>query len=261
MKKFLHGAIKIGLVAGFWLCVWYLLARRIGSDFLFPAPLTVWNTLWDLLREKMFWLTVSLSLLRIVWGILLSFILGAVLAYVTSVSRLLHALLSPLLAVAKATPVASFIILALLWLERDILPVFITALIVVPIVWANLSEGIRNVDENLKEVAHIYHFSVPQKVFRLYLPSIAPYFMAACKSSLGMAWKAGIAAEILATPDYSIGKELYFSKTYLETPTLFAWTLVVILFSILIEKLFVLVLEQAGRKRHLFRKGDRHAEN
>lgn len=209
----------------------------------------------------MFWLTTSLSLLRVLLGILVSWIIGTLLAYLLHVSRILNLLISPLITAIKATPVASFIILALLWMERSILPVFITSLIVVPIVWANVTEGIRSVDRNLVEVTEIYQFSYIKKLTKLYTPSVAPYFMAACKSSLGMAWKAGIAAEILATPEHSIGTELYFSKTYMETPTLFAWTLIVIVLSVIIEKLLVLALEKTGKRVHILPKGGQYAEH
>ena len=161
-----------------------------------------------------------------------------------------------MLSVIKSTPVASFIILALLWIKRDSLPVFITALIVVPIVWSNVSEGIREVDKSLVEVTKVYKFSPLKKLIKLYVPSVAPFFMAACRSSLGMAWKAGISAEVLSTPEMAIGTELFFSKTYLDTPALFAWTLVVIILSIVIEKLFVWGLEALGRQMRVMKKGD-----
>ncbi len=240
--------MKLLMGIGFWVLIWLLVAYRVGSDFLFPSPKTVLSQLCLLLQTKEFWLITLTSLLRVLWGILISLIIGTCLAYLTWASRLLNLLLTPALSAVKSTPVASFIILALLWLDRSILPVFITALIVVPIVWANVSQGIASVDTRLIEVTQVYRFSLPKKLSRLYIPSVAPYFMAACKSSLGMAWKAGIAAEVLATPEHSIGKELYYSKTYLETPTLFAWTLVIILLSLIIEKLLVYGLEQLGNR-------------
>ena len=262
MKKIAFTTLKILSVTVFWAGIWFLLACRIGSDFLFPSPKTVVQELLTLGVSKDFWLITCTSLLRVVWGIWVSLILGTVLAYLTHISRILNTLLSPVLAAVKSTPVASFIILALLWLDRSVLPVFITALIVVPIVWANVSEGIGSVDRRLVEVTEVYRFSMPKKLSRLYVPSVAPYFMAACKSSLGMAWKAGIAAEILATPDHSIGKELYYSKTYLETPTLFAWTLVIILLSLIIEKLFVYGLGKLGTHLRILPKGETaYAEN
>ena len=261
MKKILLLLGKILAVTAFWGMVWVLLSKRIGNDFLFPSPTSVFAELGRLFGQKSFWLTTSISLLRVLWGILVSWVIGSALAYLLYVSRLLNVLVSPLLTAIKSTPVASFIILALLWMERGVLPVLITALIVIPIVWANVTEGIRSVDQSLVEVARVYRFPIPKRVRVLYVPSVAPYFMAACKSSLGMAWKAGIAAEILATPEYSIGTELYYSKAYLETPTLFAWTLVVILLSVLIEKLLVLGLEQIGTRLRLLPKGGQYAEN
>ena len=252
---------KILLAIAFWLAVWLAVSFRVNNDFLFPSPTSVFSALMDLLQTKAFWLTASISLLRILWGILVSWIIGTVLAYLTSVSALLRTLLSPAISAIKSTPVASFIILALLWLDRDSLPVFITALIVIPIVWGNVSEGIRSVDGKLVEVAKLYRLPLSKRLFRLYVPSVAPYFMAGCKSSLGLAWKAGIAAEILATPDHSIGKELYFSKTYLETDELFAWTLVVILLSLVIERLFVYGLNRLGQRVHVLSEGGTHADS
>lgn len=261
MKKFALRALRALAVAAFWFAVWILLSFSINSDFLFPAPWTVLQEFFRLIVTGNFWLTTSFSLFRVLSGILISLVLGTLLAYFTHISKILNAILSPALSAVKATPVASFIILALLWLNRGILPIFITSLIVIPIVWANVSEGIKRVDPLLIDVAKIYRFSVAKKIFRLYVPSIAPYFTAACRSSLGMAWKAGIAAEILATPQNAIGRELYFSKTYLETPTLFAWTIVVILLSCILEKLFELLFKHIGARYHLIPKGDTNAEN
>lgn len=259
-KPWYFSIFKILIALLFWGVIWLLVSHRVGNDFLFPSPRDVGAALFTMLREGSFWLTTLTSLLRVLWGITISWILGTLLAYLTSSFRLLNTLLSPAISAVKSTPVASFIILALLWMERQTLPVFITALIVIPIVWANVSEGIREIDRGLLEVTLVYRFSMWRRFTRLYVPSILPYFMAACKSSLGLAWKAGIAAEILATPDNSIGKELYFSKTYLETPTLFAWTLVVILLSLFIEKLLVYALERLGRRLRMTPKGADHVK-
>jgi len=242
----------------FWLLIWALVSFRINNAFLFPSPLSVLRALAKLGATAEFWISTGLSLLRVVGGIIISLGIGTLLAVLTERSHILRALLSPIIGIIKSTPVASFIILALLWLDRNILPLFITSLIVIPIVWSNVSEGIRSVNKELVDVTKIYNFSFKEKLSRLYLPSVAPFFMAACRSSLGMAWKAGISAEVLSTPKNAIGTELYFSKVYLETPELFAWTLVIIILSIIIEKLFVLSIKRLGEKFSLFVKGDRN---
>ena len=259
-KKILLTLTKFVGVTLFWLAVWALVSFRINNQLLLPSPKEVLLALGNLVKDAEFWRITVLSLLRIVLGIIISLVLGTLLAIVTERSKILSALLSPVLVVVKATPVASFIILALLWLNRNTLPLYITALIVVPIVWSNVSEGIRSVDKDLFDVTRIYKFSMLKRVKKLYVPSVTPFFMAACKSSLGMAWKAGISAEVLSTPKYAIGTELYFSKTYLETPTLFAWTAVIILLSVIIEKLFVLGLLGLARKWRALPKGDTNAK-
>lgn len=241
-------------VSAFWIAVWVLLSLRANSTLLFPSPSEVIHALSAMAVTADFWKSTLLSLLRVVLGIIISLAAGSVLAAATEYSRILKALLSPILGIIKATPVASFIILALLWINRSVLPLFIIALIVIPIVWSNVSEGIRSVDKGLYEVSRVYGFGKKDRLFKLYLPSVAPFFMAACKSALGMAWKAGISAEVLSTPQNAIGTELYFSKTYLETPSLFAWTAVIIIMSVIFEKLFVAMLGRLSSKLRFSRK-------
>ena len=271
IKKAATAIGKLIFALAFWLLVWILVSSRIESDLIFPSPKAVFRELGLLITNQSesllrygvqanFWLITAISLLRVLWGVLISMILGTLLAYLTSVSRILNTILTPALSAIKATPVASFIILAMLWFEKTDLPVFITALIVIPIVWANVSEGIRSVDGGLRQVAELYRFSFFKKLFRLYVPSVAPYFLAACQSALGMAWKAGVAAEILAVPEHAIGSEIFFSKQYMYPETLFAWSLIVIVLSLIIEKLFVFGLKRIGKRFRLMSKGGSHAE-
>lgn len=255
MKKIIFKALKIIGVSVFWIAIWALISLSVNNEILFPTPISVVKALTSLVTTADFWLSTGISLVRVFLGILISIVIGILLAVLTVNIRILDTLLSPLLSVVKATPVASFIILAWLWINSATLPIFITSLIVIPIVWSNVCEGIRSVDNSLLEVTKVYKFSTYQKLYRLYLPSVAPFFMAACKSALGLAWKAGISAEVLTTPRRAIGTELYLSKTYLELPTLFAWTLVVIILSMVFEKLFITGIEKIGSKLRILPKG------
>lgn len=242
----------IGVLA-FWLGVWFLLSYSVNSRFLLPSPKDTVMALGSLVSDGEFFIISAITLGRIVLGVLISFVVGVLLAVLTESSGVAKALLTPALTVIKSTPVASFIILALLWIDRNLLPLFITSLIVVPIVWSNVSEGIRSVDRGLLDMTKVYRFPRSRRLTALYVPTVAPYFLAACKSTLGLAWKAGISAEILCTPQRAIGTELYFSKTYLETAELFAWTLVIIVLSIAIEKLFVFSIGKLGSKLRVIR--------
>jgi NitT/TauT family transport system permease protein len=119
---------------------------------------------------------------------------------------------------------------------------------VTPIVWGNVTSGIQKTDKRLLEMAHSYRFGSVKTVRRVYIPSVMPYFTAACTTGLGLAWKAGIAAEVLANTKLSIGGQIYNSKIYIETADLFAWTVVVIIMSVILEWLMMRFVKTVGRK-------------
>ena len=248
MKKILKSLGSTLLILAFWVAVWWLGAIRVERELLLPSPLTVIKRLTELTLTVDFWLIVSRSILRVVLGIVLALFFGVLLALLTSRVPFLRRLFTPLLSVIKATPVASFVILVLLWLGASALPVFISMLIVLPIIWAAVSDGIAAFDENLTEVCRVFRFSFGKRLRLFYLPTVAPYFLSACKTSIGMAWKAGVAAEILAVSPISIGKQLFDAKNYLETPDVFAWTIVVILLSLVIEWLVTYSFQRLGQR-------------
>jgi len=245
--KALKTSAKNIIVLIFWLAVWQGLAMLVGKPLLLPAPLAVVGRMAELMLSGSFWHTVALSLGRILLGVVCATVLGVALAVATSFSRLLHSLFSPLITVIKSTPVASFIILVLIWVGRDILPSVIVVLMALPVVWSNVSAGIAGTDALLLDMAKVFRFTVWKKLRRVYVPSVMPHFLAACRSCLGLAWKAGVAAEVLTVPGVSIGKMLYESKLYWETLDLFAWTLVVIICSLIIEKVLMGTIGKLGK--------------
>ena len=241
---------RILISVSVWLCIWQIVYLLVGKDVLFASPVTVAKRLAALCCTGDFWLHTFSSLLGITEGYLLGVLAGIVLAVLTACSKWLYTLFQPLLGVIKSTPVASFIILALVWMQKSTVPVFISFLMVVPIIWANLTTGIRETDPLLLEMAKAYSFTRRQTLTKIYLPSVLPSLRSALTMAIGFAWKAGIAAEVISTPRNSIGAQLYNAKVYLETADLFAWTVVVVLLSMLFEKLIVRFLTDPphGRK-------------
>lgn len=247
-KKQLFSLLKKTAAILFWIAAWQIVSLCVGQELLVPSPAQVLVRLSQLLQETGFWHIAAGSLLRIMAGYLAAVAAAVLLAALTSSFSFLYALVSPLLGIIKATPVASFIILALVWLRGSQIPPFAAFLMVLPIVWANVSEGICHTDAQLLEMARMFRFGRWKTVWRIYVPSILPYFMAGCTTGLGLAWKAGVAAEVLAMPRDSIGLQLYNAKVYLEIPDLFAWTLVIIVLSMLLEKLLVSIMHRLSSR-------------
>ena len=226
---------KVLLPVLFWLGMWQLAAAAVGQELLLPGPAAVGRRLLELAADAAFWQTALASLLRIFGGLLLGVALGALLAGLTAWVPLLDWVLTPAVKVVRATPVASFILLVYLWVERGRVPGLISALMVLPVVWGNVTRGIAETDPQLLELARAYGFGRGRTLRRIYIPSVLPYFASGCRTALGLAWKAGVAAEVLCQPRNAIGTQIYNTKYYLETPSLFAWTLVVIALSFLLE--------------------------
>ena len=246
--KIFRKSIKFLLILLFWLGVWELVALAVGQELFMPTPISVIVCGAKLIVTSLFWHTIAISIFRIVLGTLIAIILGALLAIITSRSKILYDLFYPMLTIIKATPVASFITLALIWMGSRRLPVFICALMVFPIIWAAVSDGIVAIDKKHKELAQVFGFSLKKRFKLIYIPTIAPYFLSACKTSVGLAWKAGVAAEVLAVSPDSIGKQLFNARTYYEIPELFAWTITVIVLSLVIEFIMTKLFELIGKK-------------
>ena len=158
-------------------------------------------------------------------------------------------MLSPLLHVVRATPVASFILLAYFWMQTKNIPAFIAFLIVLPIIWGNTHEGLRSCDPQLLEMGRVYGFSRLKTLWQIRLPAAAPYFLSGCRTALGLAWKSGVAAQALVRPDNTIGNELQNAKIALETVDIFAWTAVVIVLSVLLERTVMLIFDRVRKPR------------
>ena len=236
-----------------WLGAWQLGAFLVelhvegrGNELLLPYPVTVLSALAGLVLEPEFWETALTSLVRIAAGMGAGVVFGGLLAGLTSWSPWLERLFAPVIRIVRATPVASFILLVLLWTGRNQVPAVIAALMVLPVVWENLTQGIRSTDPQLLELSRAYRFS-RRKIFRLvYWPSLTPYLRSALTPAMGLAWKSGVAAEVLCLPRPGIGTEINHAKQAFETADLFAWTAVVITLSLLMERVLVRLIQKRG---------------
>ena len=232
----------------FWGLVWFLAASAMENPLLLPGPGEVLGCLMGLAVTADFWQITLVSIGRILLGVLGGIGLGVVLAVACAGNTWLNRLLAPALTAMQATPVASFAILVLIWLDRDYVPVLICGMMVLPVIFGSVSGGIRAADRQLLEMAAVFRLSPWSKLRRIWIPSVLPFFKAACASALSLGWKAGIAAEVLTVPKHSIGRQIADAKLYLMTEELFAWTLTVILLSLLLQKLMGRLLQ--GRGHH-----------
>lgn len=232
----------------FWIAVWQIASMRINSSLIIPSPIGTLEKTAELIGNGNFLKICIGSVVRIFLGAVIGIAAGTLLAALGHFIPILKYLTYPVMTVIKATPVASFIVLLLILIGKNSVPSVTSALISIPILWANVSQGIDGIDKNLTEVCEVYEVPYLKRLRVLWIPSVMPNFISGIKSCIGLSWKAGIAAEVLCTPTDSIGLKIHETRIYLETSELFAWTLVVIILSLAFEKLALSLFSERRKK-------------
>ena len=241
-KRSPNGAAARIFAAALALCVWQAGAMALGNELLLVTPAAVARRLCELIATADFWATLGFTFSRISLGFLLALALAAALAALAAAVPLLETLLRPYVAAIQSVPVASFIVIAFLWLSAQRLSTFIAFLMVFPVLYTNLLQGIRAADRDLLEMADVFRLSPARRVRCIYLPALRGPLFAACRVALGLCWKAGVAAEVIGVVARSVGGKLYDAKAYLEIADLFAWTAVIVAVSALFERVFLFLL-------------------
>ncbi|MBI9108831.1 MAG: ABC transporter permease [Spirochaetales bacterium] len=231
------------LSAAVFLLIWKTASLRIGTDIILPAPETVFLRLLAISGKPEFWTAVGATVLRTVYGLIISFALGFTAGIACGTSRRVDAVFSPVISIIRTAPVMSIILLAMIWFKTDIVPVFVCILMIFPILTANVKQGVNGVDRRLLELAKVYKLSRSEVLKEITIPSIVPFVLAGLRSSIGVAWKVVIAAEVLSLPVRSIGTGLQFSQMNLETAEVMAWTVMAIILSWISESILDLVIK------------------
>jgi len=226
-------------------CVWQAASMIFGNELIFVSPAGVVKRLFSLCGEPEFYGALLFTLKRILLGFLSGLAVGALFAALAARFRLAEILLAPYMVTIRSVPVASFTVVALICFTAANLSWLISFLMVLPIVYTNLLDGIRSADEKLLEAASVFGMSHTARLRFIYLPQIKPFLLSAAKTSMGLAWKSGVAAELIGSPAGSVGEALYYTKLYIETADLFAWTVAIVLASVICEKVFCFLLRKA----------------
>lgn len=248
MKSTTKGKIiYIGAIA-IWLLLWQLFALSIAQELFLPSPLSVLIRLFHLVFEKSFWSSILFSLSRVSIGFFSSLLIAFILASLSYRIAAIEILLNPLVKAIRAIPVASIVILTLVWVSSRNLSVVISFMVVFPIVYTGLLEGLKETPKEMLEMAYVYRIKGFCVARYIYIPYLIPYFETSLKTSLGLCWKSAVAAEVIGLPDGSIGENLYNAKVFFSTPDLFAWTVVIILLASLFEKILLFLSNRIFRR-------------
>lgn len=236
-SKILKKSLKKAGILLFWILLWQLVAMALNQPMILTGPIQVLGALFSLIFEAEFWLSIGLTLGKIAAGFVLALVVGVGLGILSGRWQLVCDFLEPVMHLTKAIPVASFVILALLWAGSSMLSVLISFLVALPIIYVHTLAGLKSTDQKLLEMARVFDMPWQCKIRYIYWEALKPHLAEGFRITLGFCWKSGVAAEVIGVPDHSIGEKLYMAKIYLSTDQLLAWTVVVITLSTLFEKI------------------------
>lgn len=224
------------LILLFWIAVWGLISA-VANNFIVPSPLQTGRVLMDLLMSGQTYGIIFSSLSRVILSLLIGIALGVVFGILAGLNDFIYKLLVPMVNFITATPVVSFIIILFMYIKNDsLVPVICGILLCFPIIYNNVLHGYKMVSSELINMSQVYRVPMNRKILKLYIPSTLPYVFAGILTSVGICWKATIAAELIGIIENSIGLQLYNGKVFLEYDHVFAWTILIVLSSVLIQK-------------------------
>lgn len=248
-KSLLSGAlegifISTVLPAAVLVFIWQVQSLRLGLPVVLPSPGEVLRRIAALVPDVRFWHHAGATAFRSLYSFFISLVLSIVLGTLAGFFPRFRSFIGFPMGIIKASPVVSFILLAVFWFSTDTVPVFIGLLMTLPIMSASCAAGIRETDTKILAMAKIYRFTVIQKIRHIYVPSVLPYFLSGALTAFSLSWKVVAAAEVICLPKKGIGTAMQTAKTHIETADVFAYTIAIIVLSYICERVLGMIFNR-----------------
>ena len=226
-----------GVSVLFLLLLWETLSRSIDREIIFPSLLRILGELQRIVTNPQSWLVIGKTMQRTAGTFLLDLLLALMIGVPAGLWRRVEQSIKPLETAFRAVPTMGIVLLALIWLESETTPVFVSSLIVFPILYRAVVDGIHHVDSRLIEFHTVHKVGAAKTLRHLYIPSLLPFLKMGINASLGLCLKVMITAEVLSQPSLAIGTVFQIERAMLNTAAVIAWCIVVIALSALLDGL------------------------
>ena len=232
MKRIVLTCLSILLIP----VAWQLLSWQMAQPQLIPSFPDLVRALLRLVYTPGFLVSIGTTCLRACVGLLLSLAAASITAFLLNRSEGIRLLFMPWLSLLRSVPVISFILLALIFLNPEMIPLLIAFLTMYPLLTENLLKGLMNRRDSWKMLARQFHLNAWNRLFQINYPQLKPYLFSGLASAVGFGWRAIIMGEVLSQCVDGIGKRMKEAQVFIDVPELIAWTLVAIVLSWLTDK-------------------------
>lgn len=224
------------LIWSFYFILWQGIAMMVNQSIILPSFLDVLNRLVYILSDSSFYNHLFITLFRVVLGTLSAFILSFIFAILSYDFKWVEQALKPLVLVSKTIPNITYILLVLIWFSREMSVFFVTLLILFPVLYTQISTGLFGINPEHLEVLKLYPETYFHRLIKVIIPLIKIPLFEGLKGALSLGFKVGVMAEILGQVQPGLGYLMHIARMNFETVDLFAYTAIMILVVVIIEK-------------------------
>lgn len=241
--------LRLGVLVAF-LLLWQAVAwSGLWPQYLFPSPLTVARTLWDLTASGTLLLAVLVTLRRILVGFGLAAVGGVLLGFGLARSQRLSAAFGPVVLGLQGMPSICWFPLAILWIglnEGAIL--FVTTVGALFAIAATTESAIRNIPPGYLRAAATMGAKGPRLYTRVILPASMPTLLTGLRVGWSFAWRSLMAAELLFM-NLGLGFLLEMGRNLADAAQVVAVILVILILGLVVDRLVFARAERAVRQR------------
>ena len=216
--------------------LWQGIAMFVNQSIILPSFLDVFNRLVTILSDSPFYVPLFYTLFRVVLGTVVAFVLSFIFAILSYDFDFVDNALKLIVLISKTIPNITYILLVLIWFSREMSVFFVTLLILFPVLYTQISSALLGINPEHLEVLKLYPETYFYRLFKVILPLIKISLIEGIKGALSLGFKVGVMAEILGQVQPGLGYLMHLARMNFETVDLFAYTAIMIMVVVLIEK-------------------------
>jgi NitT/TauT family transport system permease protein len=256
-KKGVPAASALWRIAAIWLpsivfCIcllglWEVMARTTASP-LVPSVGEIVSEVRHLVVGGFAIRQIGITLGRILAGFGVAFVVSLVIGIAAARSVTFRRFCDPAIILGLTVPGLVWALLCVIWFGVSLTtPIVAIALGIAPVMILHVLQGMKAVDSEIVEMAHVFKLSPRDKLIHIWIPSLIPHLIGGARVGLSLGWKVIVLVELFGLSN-GVGYQLNSEFSSQNVAGVLAWTIVFWAVMVVIEYGVLQSLERASSK-------------
>ena len=237
--------IQVAISCIILLFLWQIIALKINNDIYLPTLGQVFISIKEIILEERFILDVFSTISRCILSFAIALVTAFILGIISYSFNIFKNFLTPITSLARSIPNMVLIVLTLIWFNKESAPYIVVFIMVFPVLYDAVLGSMKNIDKGILEMSNLYKISKKDKIFKIYLPAIKFSLLSILSSTISLGFKIVIAGEVYGQPVYGIGAMIQSEKVNFNTTAIFAWIIIIVIISSLLNLIEKILLRRA----------------